>query len=324
MIVPDILVVLSSEEDCASLLRRVRWPNGLTCPVCGSRQVIRWCRYRRCQRYMCKGCGRTFNDKTGTLFHYSRLSLRAWFFLTTLFMLIHTSINSIAWLLGVSYMTGFRASKRILSKCSQPEAKLRGVVEMDEVYQTAGLKGRNNSCFIKLLGRLPRKSGLKRRGRGTYEEDKVPVFALIQRGGRKTFAPTKDATEETVLSLAKPSIEPGSTVYTDKYISYKALNALYKHESVKHSIGEYARGEVHINTAEAEFSIFRPFMAVHRGVAKYNMPLYASLFQLHRELRQMEAQSALEHAIKAVLFLLFKKLLQVEDIPRPSPTTFLF
>jgi len=52
-------------------------------------------------------------------------------------------------------------------------------------------------------------------------------------------------------------------------------------------------------------------MAVHRGAAKYNMPLYASLYQLHRELRQMEAIQALEQAIKATLFLLFLK--------RPSP-----
>jgi hypothetical protein len=41
------------------------------------------------------------------------------------------------------------------------------------------------------------------------------------------------------------------------------------------------------------------------------MPLYASLYQLHRELRQMEAIQALEQAIKATLFLLFLK--------RPSP-----
>ena len=37
--------------------------------------------------------------------------------------------------------------------------------------------------MIKILGRKPRRSGLKHCGRGNYESDKVPVFALIQRNG---------------------------------------------------------------------------------------------------------------------------------------------
>jgi len=177
-------------------------------------------------------------------------------------------------------------------------------VEVDEVYQTAGLKGRNNSSLIKLLGRKPR-----RRGRGTYGEDKVPVLAFIERGGRMLIAAAKNVTEETILALAKPRIKPGSIAYTDNFTPYKILSNLYRHETVNHSIGEYARGEVHINTCEGEFSIFRPFMSVHRGVAKCNMPLYVSLYQLHRETRRMKAIPALEHTVKAILLLLLQKIL---------------
>jgi transposase-like protein len=108
MFTPEVLRFLSSEGECVALLRRVRRPDGVTCPICGSRGVIRWCRYRDYQRYMYKVCRRTFNDKTGTIFHYSRLSLSAWL------ILIHTSINSISWLLDTSYMTVFRASRRLL------------------------------------------------------------------------------------------------------------------------------------------------------------------------------------------------------------------
>ncbi|MDJ0269263.1 MAG: hypothetical protein NXY59_01695 [Aigarchaeota archaeon] len=31
--------------------------------------------FKRWGRYLCRGCGGSFNDKTGTLLHYSRLSL---------------------------------------------------------------------------------------------------------------------------------------------------------------------------------------------------------------------------------------------------------
>jgi hypothetical protein len=47
--------------------------------------------------------------------------------------------------------------KHIFFNLNQPIAELQGEVEIDEVYQTAGLKGRNNSILIKLLGRKPRR-----------------------------------------------------------------------------------------------------------------------------------------------------------------------
>jgi transposase-like protein len=72
---------------------------------------------------------------------------------------------------------------------------------------------------------------LKRRGRRTYSEDKVPVFASIERGGRRLFATARDVTEEIILALAKPCIKPGSIVYTDDFTSYNILNDLYRHET---------------------------------------------------------------------------------------------
>jgi transposase-like protein len=131
-----------------------------------------------------------------------------------------------------------------------------------------------------MLGRVPRSRGLKRRGR--YEVDKVPVFAFVERGGARLFTTAKDVTESTILALVEQRIEPGSKAYTDEYPPYKTLNTIYNHESVDHSIGEYVRGGVHINTCEADFSILRPFTALHRGVAKYNIQLYTKFYQLHR------------------------------------------
>jgi transposase-like protein len=142
----------------------------------------------------------------------------------------------------------------------------------------------------------------------------VPVLAFIERGGRILFTVAKDVTEETILSLAKPRIKPGSIVYTDNFTSYKILSNLYRHETVNHSIGEYACGEAHVNTCEGEFSIFRLFISTHRGVAKYDMPLYTSLYQLHRETRRMEAIQALKYTIKTILSLPLQKIL-VKDSP---------
>jgi hypothetical protein len=60
--------------------------------------------------------------------------------------------------------------------------KLRGIIEMDEVYLSAGLKGFKN------IGRPPRKRGLKRRGRGNFLSDKPPIFAMVSRKRRRIFS----------------------------------------------------------------------------------------------------------------------------------------
>ena len=139
----------SSEDACSGLFRMVRWRSGVYCPKCGSRRVKGHGNYGRgLKRCMCKDCSRTFNDKTGTIFHYSRLSL--------------------SWLIGRSYMPVFRALKRLMHKLRRVQpVRMSGTVECDEFYVTAGLKSRNNSHSIKKLGRRPRRRGLKRRGRGT-------------------------------------------------------------------------------------------------------------------------------------------------------------
>ena len=72
----------------------------------------------------------------------------------------------------------------------------------------------NSSSLIKLLSRESSRRGLRRRGRGTCGEDKVPVSAFIERGGRMLITAAKDVTEETILALAKPRIKPGSIAYT--------------------------------------------------------------------------------------------------------------
>ncbi|PSP56769.1 IS1595 family transposase, partial [Halobacteriales archaeon QS_1_67_19] len=55
--------LLSSEASAANLLQQVRWREGLQCPRCRSESVIKHGSYREYQRYRCKDCDRTFNDK---------------------------------------------------------------------------------------------------------------------------------------------------------------------------------------------------------------------------------------------------------------------
>lgn len=63
---------LSPEE----LFREERWKNGVICPECVSDNVNRnGLRNDGVQQYKCKKCGLAFNDRTGTLFSKTQMSI---------------------------------------------------------------------------------------------------------------------------------------------------------------------------------------------------------------------------------------------------------
>jgi hypothetical protein len=58
--------------------------------------------------------------------------------------------------------------------------------------------------------------------------------------------------------IASRHVKAGSKIYADSSPSYNVLHGMgYKHDYVNRSIGEYARGDVHINNCENRASILR-------------------------------------------------------------------
>jgi magnesium-transporting ATPase (P-type)/predicted RNA-binding Zn-ribbon protein involved in translation (DUF1610 family) len=109
----DIGSFMPSEEECALVLRDVRWRLGVVCPRCGSRSVVRHGRHLLFyRRYLCKGCGRHFNDRTGTQFEDSKLPLRVWFFAAFL-MQYKVSVKEIARTAHISYQTAFNMARTL-------------------------------------------------------------------------------------------------------------------------------------------------------------------------------------------------------------------
>lgn len=64
------------------------------------------------QRYLCLACSRTFNDKTGTIFENSKVSLSAW--AGTAYLLVADKpVTVIAENVGVSYPTALRMVREL-------------------------------------------------------------------------------------------------------------------------------------------------------------------------------------------------------------------
>ena len=291
------LDVFGSESLAADLLEQVRWRDGVECPRCRSDLTVKNGSYGPFQRYLCKNCDRTFNDKTGTIFAHSKIALRKWLFSIYAFLRFNTSLQQLQREIDVTYKTVHQRVQRFMRALDAPVLDFIGPIEIDELYVSAGLKGRERDG-------PSRSRGLSTRGRGSYEGDKPPVFTLVDRGsGKRYVVPAKSADESTVrLLLAGREKEP-LTVYTDGFRAYDPLDddERFHRESVIHANNEYVDGDAHVNTCESHGSLVRPWLSPHRGVSKDKLTQYLRAFQLRRELLDEPGRKALKHAVRAAL-----------------------
>lgn len=136
---------LIDDTKCYETVRELRWPEGVCCPHCDSRQVTKQGRdttqpARR--KYYCKGCNRYFDDLTGTVFAGHHQPLRVWI-LCLYFMGLNLSNQQIAQELGLNKddVQAMTAQLRQGVVARKPTPSLSGQVECDEVYVVAGHKG---------------------------------------------------------------------------------------------------------------------------------------------------------------------------------------
>lgn len=144
-------------------------------------------------------------------------------------------------------------------------------------------------------GRKPRRRRLKgARGRGTKATEKPPVFGMIQRSGEAVIRLLDNVQQETIKPLILQSIAPDTLINTDEYSIYSRLTEWgFKHKTVNHSAGEYARDEdgdgfheVHVNTMEGLWSLLRSWIRPHRGISQAKLPLYLAFFEFVYNLKR--------------------------------------
>jgi len=77
-------------------------------------------------------------------------------------------------------------------------------------------------------------------------------------------------------------------------------------------------GECHINGCECRASLFRPWLAVHRGVCKDNLALYLAAFKVCRRSRSMKPIDAVKEVLRDVLM---APLAVIKDCSSSNPET---
>ena len=171
------------------LLRACQKNGRKICPRCeGRKRYVLGTR----GRFRCAGCRYTFGPFTGRWLGQLRLSARQWLWVVKLFEL-EVSARKMAQQLAVSYPTTLRRS--LVAGTLGGQELLRGEVEADEAYFGGRGKGK--------------------RGRGAA--GKVPVFGILERGGRVKVEAVGNVKAQTLLASTLKRVRRGSVVYTDRY-----------------------------------------------------------------------------------------------------------
>jgi transposase len=139
----------------------------------------------------------------------------------------------------------------------------------------------------------PRVRANKRRGRGTFANDRPPVLGTVGRQtGQVRLRVSQDTQQRTVREHVEQFSAEGTHIYTDEYDSYNTIQRT--RSMVCHSRGEWARDddgdgirEVHTNTLEGLWSGLRNFLRPFRGVSKHFLSGYVAIHEFAVNLKRV-------------------------------------
>lgn len=261
------------------------WPEGPVCPHCGGVERISKMggKSTRIGAYKCYQCRKPFTVKIGTIFEASHVPMHHW--LQAIFLMASSkkgiSSNQLHRTLGVTLKTAWFMSHRIREAMRDGKLGPLGgngsIVEADETY----FGNRADKRSTKTSGEPFIKKG--RSG----PSNKRAVLSLIERGGHVRSFHVASATQENVAALVSFNIDRESVLMTDESRLYPTIGATFDaHHTVKHSAGEYVRGDVHTNTIESYFSIFKRGMrGTYQHCAEKHLHRYLAEFDFRHNKR---------------------------------------
>jgi transposase-like protein len=244
----EAILFYSNPDNCLRTMVARRWPNGVTCPTCGSPDV----RFLANQkRWECKAKHprKQFSAKVGTIFEDSPIGLDKW--LTATWMLSGCKNGVSSWeihrALGVTQKTAWFMMHRIRlgMQDGKTGGKLSGEVEVDETF--IGAAARNMHADVKAR---------KLQGRRGGTHGKAIVAAVLERGGKVRAKVIERRKKKELQALVRENVEPKSALYSDALRSYDGLSEEYSHQVIDHAIA-YVDGQVHTNGMENFWSLLK-------------------------------------------------------------------
>ena len=238
------------DEAARKWFAEARWPNGPHCPHCGSNNVQSGIKHPT-MTHRCRTCPkrRMFSLKTGTVMQGSPLGYRVWAIAIYQFTTGLKGVSSMKLHrdLDISQKSAWFLAHRLREAYKKDDMPYAGPAEVDEAY--FGGKESNKHAGKKL-----------RAGRGAV--GKVAVAGVRDRETNRVSAAVVEGTDRRTLhTFIENRVIDGAKVFTDDHTAYRGM-IYHKHESVRHSAGEYVRGEAHTQGIESFWAMLK---RAHKG-----------------------------------------------------------
>jgi transposase-like protein len=138
---------------------------------------------------------------------------------------------------------------------TEANKQLNGIVEVDETYIGGTTEGTGHG----------------------FKGNKALVVGAVERNGDAVLHTIEHADKETLHKFIKENTKPDTkAIYTDNFPAYNGIGDKDTvHETVNHSADEWVRGNVHTNSVENVWSLFkRSVMGSYHQVSKKHLDSY--------------------------------------------------
>jgi transposase-like protein len=295
----DLTNPIFHDEDAARAhMERARWPNGPTCPHCGAFDRITRMEgeKHRAGTFQCNQCREQFTVTVGSVMERSHIPLPKW---VLAFYLMAASkkgmsAHQLHRTLHVTYKTAWFMCHRIREAMRDASPSPLGgegkIIEADEAY--------HGKREIPVPTSRRRTTPYIKKSKDDY--GKRPIFALVERGGEARAMHMPRVTGKNVREALVRNADRKSRLQTDESPLYDKVGAEFaKHETVNHSVNDYAHGDVTTNSVEGFFGIFkRGITGIYQHCGEQHFQRYLDEFTFRYNNR---SRLGIEDAERAVL-----------------------
>ena len=276
--------MFKDEDSAMAWIERRRWPHGPHCPRCGSFNVQSGIAHKT-MTHRCRDCGTgksktMFTMKMGTVMEHSRIPYRLWAIGIYLFMTNLKGVSSMKLHreLGITQKSAWFMLHRLRKAAESGNGVFSGPVEVDETYMGGKRKNMSNEKRRELAD-----AGMTRGPAG-----KAIVVGAKDRDTNQVRAKVVESTDKpTLQGFVIRNTSPDATVYSDEAPAYE--NLPQPHETVKHSVSEYVRGQVHTNGMESFWSMFkRGYIGVFHKMSPKHLDRYVTEFEARHNARELD------------------------------------
>ena len=311
----ELADMFPDEETATKWFESLIWPNGRHCPRCGSVDTSEASATSGLP-YYCSGCHKPFSVKIGTALERSRVPLRKWAIAIYFEMVSLKGVSSMRLHrdLKVTQKTAWFMQQRIREAWTgEGAAMMDGPVEVDETYFGGKRKNMSNA----------KRKALREAEAGRGAVGKTAVIGAKDRDSNRVAARVIESTDgPTLKGFVIDHAAPGAKVYSDDAGAYAGIP--FDHETVKHSLSEYVRGDVHTNGIEALWAVIkRAQKGVYHKLSPKHLHRYIAGFAAKHNIRDNDTLDQMASVVAGMIGkrLMYRDLIAHNGLESGARTT---